>query len=270
MADNCAPGKGDNISCFTKDQLIYIGKVLNKEKKRKIINVKKSKKDIWEQIKKELFSECIYEWCWLDQKEFKNIKKRNELMNAFKPKMPKSWGKNKYEWLTTVDIYKVMKQYEELYKNFIFFGPVPSDCPVEIYCELSNLNLEKLQKKKDYIGVVFNLDKHNEPGSHWVGLFVDIKKGYIFYYDSTAHPPPDSIFRFIKNIEDSLKKMKKKVVYKSNKHKHQFGGSECGIYSMNFIVEMLNGNKFEDIEKRKIPDNSMNVLRNYFFRPYNE
>ena len=41
--------------------------------------------------------------------------------------MPLKWKENKNEWLNTLDIEAVMKQYEKKYNNFIFIGPVPID-----------------------------------------------------------------------------------------------------------------------------------------------
>ena len=55
--------------------------------------------------------------------------------------------KNKYTWLSTTDINAVMKQYERMYDNFAFFGPVPVDCPNGITCELTYLNPLELKEK---------------------------------------------------------------------------------------------------------------------------
>lgn len=63
------------------------------------------------------------------------------------------------------------------------------------------------------------------------------------------------------------RQMKSGVIIDWNKKKHQFGGSECGVYSMNFIIESIKGNKLSDIENKKISDYSVNILRNYFYRP---
>ena len=63
------------------------------------------------------------------------------------------------------------------------------------------------------------------------------------------------------------RQMRGGVVIDWNKKKHQFGGSECGVYSMNFIIESIKGNKLSEIEKKSISDYSVNVLRNYFYRP---
>ena len=46
--------------------------------------------------------------------------------------------------------------------------------------ELCTLNLNSVKKRnKKRIGIVFNLDKHNESGSHWVAMFIDLIKNKI-------------------------------------------------------------------------------------------
>jgi hypothetical protein len=44
------------------------------------------------------------------------------------------------------------------------------------------------QMLKDYIdknitkiGIIFNLDNHNESGSHWVSLFIDLEDKFVLY-----------------------------------------------------------------------------------------
>lgn len=266
---NCAPSKTKkDKTCYSKEQLVKMAEALNKHHKTKI-NTSKSKNEIWNQIRDHLFDECLFEWCWLDNKAIKTLNDRELKEFTFKPAMPKEWQKNKYTWLTTTDINKVMKQYENMYENFRFFGPVPVDCPKDIYCELSDIDLKKLKLRGiDYVGVVFNLDRHDQSGSHWVGLFVNIPKRVISYYDSTASPPPQYIKFFIDMLERNLSKINEnKITYNYNKKKHQFGGSECGIYSMNFIIESLKGKTMDDFQKKKIDDFSINILRNYLYRP---
>jgi hypothetical protein len=56
-------------------------------------------------------------------------------------------------------------------------------------------------------------------------------------------------------------------LYEYNKKRHQYGGSECGMYSMNFLIESLKGNTLKDIENKVITDREVNILRNYLYRP---
>ena len=261
---NCAPQRKGDTTCYTKEQLVKMAKILNKKEGAKI-KFTGSKEELWNAIRMHLFDEFDYEWEWMDNKSIRELNDREIKYETFKPPMPTAWLKNKFTWLNTTDILNVMRQYEKLYREFKFFGPVPVDCPKDIYCELTNIDLGKMNRKGvNMIGVIFNLDKHNESGSHWVGLFANMQDNSIIYYDSTGNPPPDYIKYFIGMLK---RQMRSGVVIDWNKKKHQFGGSECGVYSMNFIIESIKGNKLSEIEKKSISDYSVNVLRNYFYRP---
>ena len=274
----CAPHKGkkgkkdnkgdDDKICYSKDSLIKIAKAYNKEintnKGNKIIISNKTKPELWKEIQKRMENKCKTDWCWIDQDFVKSIKNNEILHETFRPKMPKEWEKNKYTWLTTSDINLVMKQYEKLYKNLIFIGPVPADCPTGIHCQLSNINVKQLDKNKNIIGIIFNLDKHNQPGSHWVATIIDLSKKNkrILYYDSYGIMPPPLIAEFIKTIMKKCEKNNINIRFNYNQNRHQYGNSECGIYSMNFIIEYLKGNKLP----KKIPDKLMNEMRKSLYR----
>jgi len=261
---NCAPAnKSKDHTCYSKDQLIKIASSLNQKKNAKI-SLKKSKNMLWESIRKTLFPVCTTEWCWLDHIDADKQMKES----TFRPEMPVEWVKNKYEWLSTTDIQEVMVQYQKQYENFRFFGPVPVDCPKDIYCELTDLDIKGLKSKGvDYIGVIFNLDRHDQSGSHWVALYINIPKSLITYYDSTASEPPEDIKYFINMVGIKLNKLNGKNIYEYNKKRHQYGGSECGMYSMNFIIESLKGQTIKDFENKVITDREVNILRNYLYRP---
>ena len=68
------------------------------------------------------------------------------------------------------------------------------------------------------------------------------------------------IHNFIKSLVD---KHNMDVIY--NDKRHQFGGSECGMFSMNFILERLHGKSMYDISKMSIPDKKMNYLRKLLY-----
>ena len=58
------------------------------------------------------------------------------------------------------------------------------------------------------------------------------------------------------------------MVYKVNNVRHQYRNSECGVYCINFIVEMLKGRKFEDYVNDVIKDLKMNEKREFYFSSY--
>ena len=266
---NCAPcqdktkTKTKFKTCYSIESLIKIANIWNENNKDKYIKIdKQSKRQIWKKIQKNLNMVCSKnEYCWKKQNFIKKIKDIEIEMFTFKPDYPEEWFKNEKTWLNTYDIYYVMKQYEKTYNDFIFLGPVPSDCPTQIHCELTKLDLIELKKKKiNKIGIIYNLDKSSGNGTHWVALYIDNKNDEINYYDSYGTIPIKLIHNFIKNIAI---KHNLKIIY--NDKRHQYGNSECGVYSMNFILERLHGKTMYDISNMKIPDSHMNYLRKLLY-----
>ena len=274
--NKCAINNKNNIkknkisssaTCYSKESLELIANKLNETNEKKINIKNNTKKKIWYDIQESFQNRCTNkEACWKNQKEVKELKNKDIQSYTFKPDYPTSWKKNKYTWLNTYDIYNVMNQYEKHHKDFKFLGAIPSDCPVSINCELSNLDIIALKKKKIYkIGIIYNLDVSTGPGTHWVAIYIDNKNNEINYYDSTASLPPKLIHQFISKLYNKYteNRLQPTVIY--NDKKHQYGGSECGMYSINFLLERIYGNTMYEISKRKISDESMNNLRKKLF-----
>lgn len=273
-AVGCAPSMDKNkLTCYTKDALISIVKAYNqKYPKNKITVSNKTKEQLWTELKNNLKNECgNNEWCWLDQDFIKKAEANNMEWKHFRPKMPEHWKNNKYTWLATNDIDGVMKQYEKLYPDFMFLGAVPVDCHTLTFCRLYNLDIVKLYNNGiRRLGIVFNLDYHYQGGSHWVAVFIDLKDHKdITYYDSYGVKPPQLIEEFIYNILSecqTIKRLKDRVDYDYNKKRHQYGNSECGIYSQNYIIQRLKGKTLNEVTKKPIPDKIMNEMRKYLYR----
>lgn len=265
---HCSPkfNKNSNFTCFTLDALERIAQKYN-EKNPDKIKLSKNKRVLWNRIRSKLSNKCNTEWCWLDQ-DFANNSLKKLKKNVFRPKMPSSWKKNKYEWLSTTDINVVMKQYEKEYPNFRFIGPVPVDCYIgsNLSCELTNLDIVKTFKKINKLGIIYNLDYSYQSGSHWVGLFVDGVKEHIVYFDSVGTPPPEEIKYLMEKIKSEFKKEGKDYKIIISKKSHQYGNTECGIYSMNFIIQMLKGKTLGKLNQKRIPDKVMNEMRKYLYR----
>lgn len=158
---------------------------------------------------------------------------------AFIPEKPVEWVKNPTEWLSNFDILDVLKQYEKAYPTFKFIGPVPIDFNTKINnsCvsnELCSLHLGTLTTVHD-IGIIFNLDKHDEPGSHWVSMFIDKSIKKIFYFDSASTEIP----REVDELQRRLIGENADFLFLSNSVEHQRGNTECGMYSIYFIISML-------------------------------
>ena len=164
-----------------------------------------------------------------------------------------------------------MKQYENVYKRFEFLGPSlidydthmhNGDCVWEDLCEF-NLK-ETMDKGINKIGVVFNLDPHYKSGSHWVCLFVNCKKQFVYYFDSYGDVTPTQIRKFARKVQDQSAKLGKKFKFSYNKKRHQFKNSECGMYCLYTIIQLLK-DKSTKIFNKSIPDKKMENLRKEYF-----
>ena len=199
----------------------------------------------------------------------------------FSPDRPNSWNKNPVSWLSNYDIGGVLKQYELAHPDFKLLGPSAIDYDEEPYgekdkcvwndlCRLSLQNLYNHGKRK--LGIVFNLDKHDKGGSHWVCLFIDIPKEEIYFFDSYGfriHPGVNKFAKMV--IKQSINSAyTKKFVRYSNDIEHQLvTDSECGTYCLYIIIELLKGVKFSKLVSKRIPDSRMLKMRKIYFTPFN-
>jgi hypothetical protein len=255
-----------SITCYSRPALVKIAQSWNSINKGgpQILVKEQSKGNIWKQIQQRLAKTCENdETCWKKQEFVKRLKDTEIQLYTFKPDYPEDWIKNKYTWLNTYDILYVMKQYEMLHKDFMFLGPIPSDCPTKIRCELSNLNLALLKRNGiRKVGIIYNLDVSSGPGTHWVAVYIDLPHNEINYYDSYGSMPIKLIKRFLVQLGEKMKDGAN-IIY--NNKRHQYGNSECGVYSMNFILERLHGSTMYDISNVAIPDSEMNHLRSLLY-----
>lgn len=274
----CAPGKiFEDGSCISLNSLIKMAEAYNSDKVNEttkikldktveVVNPKKYKRYLIQQFNKRLNKVTDSQKGWLEQdfmKYLKNDNVRDDLYeNTFRPDGPQG----KFEWLNTVNITQAMKQYEYKHKDFKFLGAVPMDFNELPYLGFDKLDFSQLQKDgKTKLGIIFNLDEHYKSGSHWVSMYVDLNKGEVFYFDSYGTPPEERVRRLMRRIVRFFKDKNIKERVDFNKNRHQYGGSECGVYSMNFILQQLEGEKFDNICKKIVKDSEINKLREVYF-----
>jgi hypothetical protein len=273
----CAPsktrGKNDK-TCFSTRACKKMAHSYNRKRatcEEDKISLNLSKNDMFEMLMEKLKDSCRgkdSDVCLLEQDFVKKIGDKEIHQNSLRPKKPKG----KYEWLSNIDIGDVMSQYEKAHDDFIFLGPLPIDF-ADLFDELANINLKKfVYNKKRKIGIVFNLDPHHMSGSHWVALFANIDKNtsHISFFDSFGTDPPKEIKRFMDRLEEQCKRynIDKNPKVNINKIAHQQKNSECGVYSINFIINLLEGKSFENVATNIVRDEKMNRLRDYYFRPH--
>ncbi len=299
----CAPSKKySDGSCFTLESLKNIATNYNKKNANKIdLNLDKSQ--LVAELEKRLANKCSDQTCWLRLDVVKELDNEDIETNTFRPRGPSK----KYEWLSTSHINEVIEQYQTIHKDFLFLGAVPLDFEDLPVLGINNLDFDDLEKQgKKKIGLVINLDEHWKDGSHWVGLFSDLDKNQIYYFDSLGKKPLKRTRKFVNKIakylyrkkygeklpiNDIIQKIKSinkvggKSSLGSNVHiknlltgnfdirynhiQHQFENSECGVYSINFIIRLVSGESFDNVINNITKDEQMNSNRKVYFRNVN-
>jgi hypothetical protein len=315
----CAPSKiYSDGSCFTLEAIKSIVQSYNKNAKNSI-EISDNKSEMCKQLEIAFSDKCNTQLCWTRLsvvKEIENEYIREDIEKAtFRPDGPKK----RYEWLSNSDIYDVISQYQYKYTDFVFLGALPADFEELPILGISNLNFNDFEKEgKTKLGMVINLDDSRGNGSHWVALFVNLKEGLIYYFDSVGTKPYERTKKFINkivkylynkkykkdiNINKLLKitnvildfsKFNKKYISDSknnisdskntilepinnmkafdiryNSTQHQTGNSECGVYSINFIVRLVGGESFNDIVNNITKDKEVNKCRTVYFNNVN-
>lgn len=283
-ANMCAPHQYDkeNDTCFRIETLMELASGYNKYIYKKklspnqknssineiFIKIKPEKKYLLQELKKRFEKICgDDQLCWTQQSFMNEVVKemREEVLNnTFRPLGPNE----STEWLDTTQINNLMKQYEKIYPHFLFLGAVPANCSQLSFCPLYKLNYDNLIKNGiTQIASVMNLDRHGEPGSHWLALFIDIEKGEIYLCDSVGKSPKKEIEQTINDFILYYKnRTGKNPIYEYNKNPYQRDNSECGVYSSNFIIRKLSGESFNDIVSKSLKFEEINSCRNAYFR----
>jgi hypothetical protein len=283
---NCSPivsGQTvDETTCYTDKILLQIRNAYNQKhtnNNEKITATNPA--EVLVQLRLKLSGQCDKEDCWLKLLTPPQQKVMDEMV--FAPDKPHEWKKNPTEWLSNHDILGVLQQYEKSNPEFKFIGPTPIDFDTTpkygdgncVWEELCHFSLKSyIQQKIRKIGIIFNLDKHYESGSHWVSLFIDIDNSFLFYFDSASNETPPEITQFVKRVQQQSAEIaphhKKYKYYENYPKNHQKSNTECGMYSLFFIITMLNlnrsvRNKIQLFKRGKIPDKEMMRLRDVYF-----
>jgi len=286
----CAPSKKfQQGSCFSLDSLKKIANVYNKYNgKSNPIHITDSKLDLVKQLTARITT-CNDQLCWLDINWIKQMNDEEIKYKTFRPVGPQG----RFKWLNTTNINEVVLQYEDKHKDFKFLGAVPYDFQELSVLNIGNIDLTDFFKHYSKLGLVINLDEHWQRGSHWVGLYADLKNNKIYYFDSYGIRPKKKIRAFVKKIAlwcynninhfektspsyvvdtesqfmmDTNNKYEKIIEVKYNKKRHQYKNSECGVYSVNFILRMLGGETFNNICNNITNDDTINEFRKQYFR----
>jgi hypothetical protein len=273
----CAPKPTNNdiqkFSCYSKEALFKMRDLWNK---RHIDSQIESgdPKEIWSTLRTKMKDACHSEACWLKQKFMENNLNDELLTYTFAPKSPLKWKENHNTWLNSVDIEKVMKQYEHAYPCFRFIGPTPIDFDKHLYdnkCvwdDLCNFEISKFIKDGvNKIGIIFNTDPHDKSGAHWISLFINLKKKFVFFFDSNGTKPPKEVKEFCNRVvSQALKLGIDLTVDENTPFVHQEGNTECGMYSLYLIISLIKDtHKYNFFKETKISDDAMEKMRDRYF-----
>jgi len=221
--------------------------------------------------------------CILDRaSNVMNETERKHARMLLRPRYPTEWINDPDAWLDNLQIESVMTQFEQDTPQFKFYGVFPIDFSAPNPYQQSksdgspsaqkclNEELCNIQLAREYeqgfrgLGAIFNLDPHFKSGSHWVGLYINIRNisiPEVYYFDSYGMRVPRLIGRLMK----SFKFQNKKTRLMWNSRRFQFSDTECGMYSMYFLIAMLSGISFRRFCHLAVPDGEMYKLRNILF-----
>lgn len=202
---------------------------------------------------------------------------RSDLLARLRPEKPAAWARNPRTWLDTNNINDVMRQYERAYPHFKYLATIPVDAferkkdgtCISQFCDLTAKTLAA--SGKSVLGMVFNLDRHDQSGSHWVMAAINMRvpsKPEVYYYDSFGKPPPKQIMAFFTKFVDGLPPKARAYARKHssfNNTKHQRGNTECGIYSVVALEHVLKGGKFSEHCSKKISDDEAFAARDRLY-----
>lgn len=268
----CAPKKDKlPFSCYSAKGLHMLKDLWNSRHPDRRITSNDTKQ-IWEDLKDYMKHCCNNERDWLRHNFVKHDMSPELLNYTFAPDSPNTWKQNPNEWLNSVDIMNVMKQYEHVHKDYEFIGPSPIDYDTHmtfgtcVWEELCNFSLrDTIKRNVKQIGIIFNLDPHYKEGSHWVALFISITKNCICFFDSYGEKPHRQIKKFMNVVESQGKELGLDLHQHWIHRRHQYGDSECGMYCLYFIINMIQNHSVSQFEKKRIPDKKMLELRRKYF-----
>lgn len=282
----CGPAaekeRAGEYTCLSGDMLRKLAEAYNKQAGHAQIDVSPDipPETLWRELQRAMWEKkCSDEQCWIKELHPTHAQ---EMRKMHAPYAPVQWLKNENEWLSSTDIEKVMKQYENDNDDFEFIGPSPINyaddsiydkgkCVCQNLCKFSAKKTIE-EKKKSKIGIIFNLDREKDKGSHWVSMFVDIqdKDVNVYYFDSTGRGPPPPVQELQHTFEKQFKDMHRNTHFHVSETPHQVHNTECGVYALYFITTMLKDTsmwekQFSPKERKRIPDEEMTKFRYEFF-----
>lgn len=176
------------------------------------------------------------------------------------------------EWLSTTHINNVLDQFVAKYPDTLYTKAVPSDFRQIPELGIRDLNFAELQKNGTHkIAMVVNTDPSWKSGQHWVAIWINFKKGHVYYWDSVGNLPPKPMLFFMTDCvkymmeRDGITDIGKNYDIYCNVNEIQKLDSQCGVYCINTLVQLMKGRKYRDIIDDALSDKQMEICREYYY-----
>jgi len=216
---------------------------------------------------------CDNEACILKNAQFSQfigpIQADETLQDRFKPAGPA----NNTEWLNNDNIDYVLEQWAKKYPGFVHVPFQMIDFDV-IGTELSRIDLcQVYESGMKKLGCVINTDRSTGRGIHWFCIFIDMSgpEWTLEYFDSAGEYPKTSVHKWL-NTQRSLLATKHpdkqiKVVDVTRSNQLQKSTTECGVFSLWYILSRLSGIPYTYFSQpNAIDDKMMYDFRKFLFR----
>jgi hypothetical protein len=297
----CAPSaeghQAVNGTCYSLEQLLFMAERLN-------LNIPlNADKKVYQKALVAAIGDQLGNChkCWLEHEKITSgdFRKVEEIrQKAYAPDY-----NNNNLWLNTTNLDDAINQLKDKHADFEYLGTVPVDFmlfPEYKITKFMNGLSKNFENPLGYpknppkrFAAVINTHTHRQSGEHWISMFIDHsgKKPTIAFFDSTGRRPPkpveDYMLRYVKHAKDMFvrsnvaKSVNSEqsggdvdvkdldiddfVDVKYNALKHQHGNSECGVYCINFVRRMLNGESFEAIQLNRLSDERVAKCREKYF-----
>ncbi len=219
---------------------------------------------------------CDSESCVLNNHEVKRYVNPDTIDTVLKENFKPLGPRLTKEWLSNFDIDDVLDQVKKKYERRNFFH-----IPFQMRdFEKTGGELAKFNWSDEYaagfrtFGTVMNTDYSTGKGIHWFAIFGDFSDDLevftVEYFNSSGELPLPEVTAWMKKFKHSLnfsKPVKDLVVTRII---NQQSSSECGLYSLYYIISRLHGVPWEWFSKNRVKDKVMYEFRKYLFRDKNK
>ena len=245
----------------------FVGQLENSDVTKPIEIIEKAKK----------LTGCNSESCVIKSRALADFigtdEARKVIAQRFKPEGPAL----STTWLNNDNIDYVIQQWSKVYPGFLHipFQMVDFD---ENQTRLATLDLSnEYERGARKMGCVINTDKSTGNGIHWFCIFADMagatpeQKWTLEYFDSAGDYPKRSVHVWLNKqrarLSERYTSQLIEVVDVTRSNQLQKSSTECGVFSLWYILSRLNGIPHSYFSQpNAINDDMMYKFRQFLFR----